>query len=229
MEYYLNKNYLKASADDCIARTSTVGVLNKEDLISEISKEGTGITPYEVEAIFKRLEVVVTESLRKGYSINTPLINISPSVSGIFDNWDDTFDTKRHKLNFKASSGVLIKQAAKQTKMHKIDPKKLIIDIFCFVNHNSEESNELHPNGIGELCGSHLKLDASDKKQGIFLMAKDGTENRVEVYVVNTHGRQIFQIPDNLTPGNYTLELRTLPNQGKRLHKGSLPKPLVVC
>lgn len=224
----MNKNYLKGAADDCTARTSTVGVLNKDDLISEISKEGTGITPYEVEAIFKRLEVVITESLRKGYAINTPLINISSSVTGIFADWDDTFDINRHKLNFRASSGILLKQAAKQTKMHKIDPKRLIIDIFCFINHNSEKSDDLHPNGIGEICGNRLKLDAADKRQGIFLIAEDGSENRVEVYVVNTNGKQIFQIPDNLTPGNYTLELRTFPNHGKRLQKGSLPKPLVV-
>lgn len=58
--------------------------------------------------MFKRIETVVTENLGKGYSINTPLINISPSITGVFNNWEDSFDGSRHKLHFKLSLGVLL-------------------------------------------------------------------------------------------------------------------------
>mgnify|MGYP003574390420 CR=1 FL=1 len=229
MEYYLTRNHLKSTPDVCAARPSTIGVLTKEDLIREVSKEGTGITPYEAESMFKRLETVVADSLEKGYSINTPLLNISPSVTGVFDNWGDSYDKTRHQLHFKATAGVLLKKTAEQTKMHKIDRKKVAIDIFSFTNHgNGEIADEMHPNDIGQLSGNLLKLDPSDENQGIFLIAEDGTEHRVSVYVANTNSKQIFQIPGELTSGNYKLELRAIFHNGKVLQKGNLPNSLTV-
>lgn len=229
MEYSLNLNYLTASPDDCIARPSTIGVLTREDLIREISKEGTGITPYETESIFKRLETVIVDSLKKGYAINTPLINITPSVTGVFENYEDSFDKNRHHLHFKMNSGVLLKRAAEETKMHKIDRKKVTIDIFNFIDYlNTETPDKLNPGSVGQLNGKLLKHDPSDLKQGIFLIAEDATETRVSVYATNTSGKQIFQIPATLVAGNYTLELRAFVNKGKVLRIGKLNKTLVV-
>ncbi len=229
MEYSLNKNYLTQTPDDCVARPSTIGIMSKEDLIQEVSQQGTGITPYETESIFKRLETVIIDCLKKGYAINTPLINITPSVTGVFVNYEDSFDKHRHQLHFKVRSGVLLKRAAEETKMHKVDRKKVIIDIFSFTDHlNVEASDQLQPGSVGQLNGKRLKLDATDENQGIFLIADDGTENRVSVYVTNTNGKQIFQVPADLTAGNYKLELRALINKGKVLQTGSLNKTLIV-
>ncbi|MCZ4696062.1 hypothetical protein DWB61_15200 [Ancylomarina euxinus] len=77
MEYSLNKNYLTPTPDDCVARPSSIGIMGKEDLIRKISQEGTGITSYETESLFKRLETVVIDCLKKGYAINTPLLNMT--------------------------------------------------------------------------------------------------------------------------------------------------------
>lgn len=229
MEYALNLNSLTATPDDCIARPNTIGILDREDLIREVSKEGTGITQYEAESIFKRLETVITDSLKKGYAINTPLLNITPSVTGVFENYEDSFDKNRHQLHFKVRSGVLLKRAAEETKMHKVNRKKVFIDIFSFTDHlNVDMSDQLHPGSIGQLNGKLLKLDPADLNQGIFLIAEDGTETRVSVYVTNTNGKQIFQIPADLTAGNYKLELRALVNKGKVLHVGNYDKTLIV-
>jgi hypothetical protein len=229
MEYSLNKNYLTLTPDDCVARPSTIGVMSREDLIREISQEGTGITSYETESLFKRLETVIIDCLKKGYAINTPLINIIPSVTGVFANYEDSFDKNRHHLHFKMKSGVLLKHAAEEIKMHKVDRKKVIIDIFSFTDHlNVETSDQLQPGSVGQLNGKLLKLDATDENQGIFLIADDSTEYRVSVYVTNTNGKQIFQIPGDLIAGNYQLELRALINNGKVLQTGRLNKTLVV-
>ncbi len=229
MEYSLSKNHLTSAPEDCVARPSPIGTLNKEDLIREISQEGTGITLYETESMLKRLETVVVNSLKKGYAINTPLLNISPSVTGVFENFEDSFDKNRHHLHFKVKSGVLLKRAADETKMHKIDRKKVIIDIFSFTDHlNVEASDTLKPGSIGQLSGKLLKLDTEDMNQGIFLIADDGTEFRTSIYVTNTNRKQIFQIPSDLVAGNYQLELRALINNGKVLQIGSLNKTLIV-
>ncbi|WP_461638070.1 DNA-binding domain-containing protein [Labilibaculum euxinus] len=228
IEYYLHLNALTDAPDDCIAKPSPIGVLTREDLIKECCAEGTGITPYEAESMFKRIETVVTENLEKGYSINTPLLNISPSITGVFTNWDDSFDGSRHKLRFKSSPGVLLKAVADSSKLHKIDRKKTIIDIYSFTDHSiGQETNSLLPNGVGELKGKRLKMDTSDENQGIFLIAEDGTEHRVAVYVTNTDSTQIFQIPE-LTAGNYELQVRCIAKNNKKLTIGYYDKTLSV-
>lgn len=228
VEYYLHLNALTEDPDDCIAKASPIGVLTREDLIKECCKEGTGITPYEAESMFKRIETVVVETLEKGYSINTPLINIAPSITGVFENWNDNFDVSRHKLRFKSTAGVLLKKAAEKTTLHKIDRKRAVIDIYSFTDHSAgKETDIVIPGGIGELKGKRLKLNPSDENQGIFLIAEDSTEYRVTVYVTNTDSSQIFQIPQ-LPAGNYELQVRNIPLNTTKLQMGSYINSIVV-
>ena len=226
--YYLSSNQLTEDPNDCVAKASPIGVLTREELIEECCTEGTGITQYEAEGMLKRIETVITKHLEKGYSINTPLINISPIVTGVFDGWDDSFDSGRHKLRFNATPGVLLKKAAEDSKLHKIDRKSTALDIYSFKDHTiGKESIILTPGGVAELKGKKLKLDSTDSKQGIFFIAEDGAEIRVAVYVANTDGTQIFQIPD-LAAGKYELQLRCLPKNNKKLSVGSFDKILTV-
>ena len=70
-------------------------------------------------------------------------------------------------------------------------------------------------------------MDTSDENQGIFLIAEDGTEYRVAVYVTNTDSTQIFQIPE-LTAGNYELQVRCIAKNNKKLTIGYHYKTLTV-
>ncbi|WP_321281812.1 DNA-binding domain-containing protein [Marinifilum fragile] len=229
LDYYLYLNSLTEAPNDCVAKPAPIRVLTREDLIKECCKEGTGITPYEAEGLFKRLETVITESLENGYSINTPLVNISPSITGVFDDFNDSFDGNRHKLRFKATPGVLLKKSAENTRLQKIDRKKSEIDIYSFVDHNLEkETNLIKSGNLAEIKGKKLKLDPTDDNQGIFFVAEDGTEHRVSVYAKNTDGTQVFQIPDGLEAGDYELVIRNIPNNSKKLYSGSFDKKLTV-
>ncbi|MCZ4696180.1 DUF4469 domain-containing protein [Ancylomarina euxinus] len=221
MEYFLNKNHLNKSQENFIGRTPAIGVINKAELIEEVAKEGTGITSYEVASIFKRLEIVMADLLKKGYRINTPIVNITPSIKGLFTDYEDSFDKSRHSLHFKTSSGVVLKQAAKETQLYKRDPINYHIDVFKFTNL-SEKGENLSPNAIGELRGNNLKLNPDDLKQGIFLLAEDGKEYRINIYAHNTKNKQTFQVPPDIAPGKYILELRSLPLNSSRLKKGRL-------
>ncbi|MCT4602592.1 MAG: DUF4469 domain-containing protein [Marinifilum sp.] len=228
IEYYLDLNPLTENPDDCSARTLPIRVLTRSDILEECCAEGTGITPYEAESIFKRIEKVIAESLEKGYSINTPLINISPSISGVFENWNDSFDPNRHKLKFNATPGVLLKKVAEETKVQKTDRRTSAIDIYGFKDHTIGSGSEIITSGgIGELKGKKLKLDPADSTQGIFFIAEDGKETRVAVYVSNTDTTQIFQIPV-LGAGKYKLQLRCISKNSKKLSVGSFEKVLTV-
>lgn len=66
----------------------------------------------------------------------------------------------------------------------------------------------LTPGGMGQIVGHRLKFDASDENQGIFFVAADGTATRVTVVGRNMPADLMFMVPDGLTAGEYTLEVR---------------------
>jgi len=201
MEYYLNRSYLTELADNCIARTSEVGSSGKNELITDILKKGKGRFRYEYKRSFKCLKMLISAS----------------------------FKMNLYKHNFKTSSDLFIERVLELTTKHRGDRNKFRIDIFSFKNHSCGIlSTAIYSGSIGELRGEFLKLDASDVNQGIFLIAEDGTEYRVGLYVTNTNSKQVFQIPGYLTAGDYDLELRTFLNPGKLLQKARLSKTLII-
>ncbi len=83
------------------------------------------------------------------------------------------------------------------------------------------------PGGTGRLAGDLPKFDRSDLAQGIFFLAGDQSETRVEVVDRNTSGQLSFLVPA-LAAGAYRLEVRTVLNSGQELHKGELKAVLTV-
>jgi hypothetical protein len=83
------------------------------------------------------------------------------------------------------------------------------------------------PGGMGQLAGEQLKFDPTDPAQGIFFVAADGSEARVEVVDKNTGGELIFLIPASLTSADYTLVVRSHLNFGE-LRSGNFNATLMV-
>ena len=94
---------------------------------------------------------------------------------------------------------------------------------------NSEARNSvLTPGGMGELVGHRLKVDPADDAQGVFFVTEDGAETKVAVLGRNKPANLMFLVPDSLTAGNYTLEVRAKIYSGEDLRVGALEVPLVV-
>ena len=85
----------------------------------------------------------------------------------------------------------------------------------------------LTPGGLGQIIGQHLKFDASQIDQGVFFVTPDGSFHQTGVVSNNTDGGLTVLVPISLTPGHYTLEVRTNLAQGS-LSRGSLETPLTV-
>ncbi|OGB67431.1 MAG: hypothetical protein A2Y94_10395 [Caldithrix sp. RBG_13_44_9] len=81
--------------------------------------------------------------------------------------------------------------------------------------------------GIGQITGHRLKFDPEDTKQGIFLVAEDGTETRITMVGVNKPSQLMFSIPSSLPAGNYTLEVRVI--FSSKLRSGKLTETLSVA
>ena len=227
--YYLKENPLSKEKRNCIAKVKAIRQVTKADLIKICCDGDCGISPYEVESVFNRLEYVLPKLMKDGCSISTPLININASITGIFDSWSDQFDSKRHNLHFRSTPGTLLRRATKEAHFRKRREVQDIVDIFSFTDHNQNASgNKMIAGSVAELIGKHMKFDSNDSKLGIFFIAADESETRVSVYVKNTDNTQIFQIPSTLQKGEYTMVLRCIPHNFKKIQICEFKKTLIV-
>ena len=99
-----------------------------------------------------------------------------------------------------------------------------------YVDVSSGESNAaLTPGGQGRLVGKLLKFDLDDPAQGIFFVAADGSETRVESVAWNGSSKHIFLVPA-LSAGEYELQVRAVWNSaGDDVRSGALLEPLTVA
>ncbi|RUT79806.1 DNA-binding domain-containing protein [Ancylomarina longa] len=227
--YYLKENPFKKGEDEFYGIPFTMGKMDRKELIKECAKEGSGITVPEAESMLSRLETVIGESLQKGFTINTPLFNIQPSIKGVFTGWHDVFDPQKHQIQFSISAGVLLKNYAQESKLHKIPPQKSVVNIINIKNHSENSTAQnIKKGSILEVNGQKLKYDITDSAQGIFLVGDDGIETKIRIVIKNTGGCQIFQIPLSLKVGNYILQIKTLPARYKTIKLGVYDETLRI-
>ncbi|MDR8392506.1 DUF4469 domain-containing protein [Aliifodinibius sp. S!AR15-10] len=76
--------------------------------------------------------------------------------------------------------------------------------------------------------GELLKIDPEDPDQGLFLVASDGAETKVEEFVENSPSKLGFRVPEGLASGEYTMEVRAKLHNTNELRVGTLKAPLAV-
>lgn len=136
----------------------------------------------------------------------------------MFTNKEDYFDKNRHRININVQSGPRLQKAIAKTATKKVaarerrpHPKKLKDFTTGSIN------DELTTGGSAELNGTMLKYDPEDSTQGIFLIASDGTESRVEQVLKNWPSLLLFVVPDHLSAGTYSLEVRSIVRRTTKL------------
>ncbi|MCV9385991.1 DNA-binding domain-containing protein [Reichenbachiella ulvae] len=228
IQYSLFSNHL-TEADDFIGIIQNQESKSLEDLIDEMIGRGSTVTKAEALSVLEEFHGAVERTLEAGYSINTDLFRISPSIQGVFDNQQDSFDRSRHYLRLNVTAGGRINPIAETLKPVKVEGQAPQPNPKTFRDFNSDTINEtLSAGGVGELRGSRLKFDASDQQQGVFFIAADGTETRATQYFRNKPSNVILGVPEGLAAGPYRLEVRTIFTNNKSIRKGSLLEELTV-
>src|SRR5699024_6524436 len=101
----------------------------------------------------------ITNILEAGGSINTNLMNVSASISGVFDNKLSRFDRSRHYVRFNINPGDRISGALAEIRVQKVDADKPKPAPELFKDLVSGTTNDtLTPGGIGEITGNLLKV-----------------------------------------------------------------------
>ena len=234
LKYCLRENLLTPAPDDYMAQAADVRSYTLDEIIDLMMEKGTTLTRADVAATLQVYGEVVSAIIKDGSAVNTPLMNTSMSISGVFDGANDSFDKKRHTVNLNITAGTLLRDAVIKVKCEKtegVSTDPYITEVTDIVT--GTVNTTLTKGGVVQLVGSRLKFDAKDAAQGIFFVPETGEAVRAAVIAENKPARLMAIIPADLAAGNYYIEVRTKilegNKSGKTLKTGRFNKALTVA
>ena len=233
LKYCLRENLLTPAPDDYMAQAADVRSYTLDEIIDLMMEKGTTLTRADVAATLQVYGEVVSAIIKDGSAVNTPLMNTSMSISGVFDGANDSFDKKRHTVNLNITAGTLLRDAVTKVKCEKtegVSTDPYITEVTDIVT--GTVNTTLTKGGVVQLVGSRLKFDAKDTAQGIFFVPETGNPVRAAVIAENKPARLMAIIPADLAAGTYYIEVRTkyanATKQLKTLKIGRFAKPLTI-
>lgn len=234
LKYSLRENLLTPAPDDYMAQATDVRSYTLDEIIDLMMEKGTTLTRADVAATLQVYGEVVSAIIKDGSAVNTPLMNTSMSISGVFDGANDSFDKKRHTVNLNITAGTLLRDAVTKVKCEKTEGASTdpyITEVTDIVTGTANTT--LTKGGVVQLVGARLKFDAKDAAQGIFFVPETGEAVRAAVIAENKPARLMAIIPADLAAGTYYIEVRTKilegNKSGKTLKTGRFNKALTVA
>ena len=233
MKYALRENLLTPAPGNYMAQVADVRSYTLDEIINLMMEKGSSVTRADAAAVLQVYGEVCALLVANGAALNTPLINASMSISGVFDGANDSFDRRRHAVNLNMTAGTLLRDALASVKCEKTqiastDP--YITEVKDVVSDTVNSA--LTKGGIVQITGSRLKFDAKDETQGIFFVPETGAPVRATVVAENKPARLTALIPQTLDAGIRYIEIRTklLDNNKslKTMKTGRFAKPLTV-
>ena len=233
LKYALRENLLTPQPNDYMAQVTDSRSYNLEQIIDKMIERGSTLTKADITAAMQVYTETVCSLLEEGLQINTPLINTSMSISGVFEGATDSFDASRHTVNINITPGTKLKETLAKVKTQKVEAAStdpFVTEVKDIVSGVVNEC--LTAGGILQAAGSRLKFDNTDEAQGVFLVPETGSAVRCGVVAENKPARVMAMIPADITAGTYYLEIRSKmvgsSKESKVLKTGRFSKPLSI-
>ena len=233
LKYALRENLLTAAPDDFMAQVQDVRSYTLDEIIDAMMQKGSTLTRADVAAVLQIYDEVCAAVIADGSALNTPLMNTSLSISGVFNGANDAFDKKRHTVNLNITAGTALKAALGKIKCEKtgtVSTDPYLSEVKDIVSGKVNEL--LTKGGVVQITGSKLKFDQKDTAQGIFFVPETGEAVRATVIAENKPARLMAIIPADLAAGTYYIEVRSKHSGGgkplKAVKAGRFAKPLTV-
>ena len=228
VSYVLRENLLTADPNDYVAGVISNQSVELESLIDRMIERGSTVTRADIFSVMEDLQGAIQGYLQEGSSITTPFANFTSSIRGVFNGSTDAFESGRHAVVPVVNPGARLRDFYRTgipvNKQEKSTKNPVLLE---YLDHNSGERNSIvSPGGIASIKGYRLNFDRADINQGIFFIAQDGSETRVENLGHNKPSQLMFMIPAGMASGNYILEVR-IEHRGS-IVSGRLPEQLTV-
>lgn len=229
IKYFLLENKLTENPDDYFARVQSTGAAELEDVVERILQQGSTVTRADIYSVMEDFFTTLERMVLEGRTVRTPVANFGISIKGTFDGPEDSFDANRHEINARVNPGrrlrATIRTRARPVKQESITRRP---NIMAFIDLETDARNDtLTPGAMGRISGHRLQFE-DVPEQGVFFIAEDGTETRVEAMGRNKPSELIFMVPDTLTAGDYVCEVRAPMYEDGDVRVDTLDDPLTV-
>ncbi|MDR1380957.1 MAG: DUF4469 domain-containing protein [Tannerella sp.] len=218
LEYSLHENLLTERKDDYAAQTHSKTVYTREEFINLMLQRGTLVTKTDIVAVLNDVEETVAYIVKNGGMVNLPLLNISFSISGVFDSVMDTFDPHRHKLHVNVGKGVLLRDVEKEVKLIKVNapsPQPQVLEVKDSISGRVDEI--LTSGGAVQIEGLNIKLAGDKDSVGLWFINEDGFQTQAVTIITNKPAQIIALIPQLADGANYQVKIFTQYSSGKNL------------
>jgi hypothetical protein len=207
-----------------IARTADL-----EQLVDRIMEHGSSVCRSDVLSVLEDYYQALENMLLDGWNVLTPGANYRLTIQGVFEGRGDEFDPARHQVTVQVAAGKRLRRSIPmRAQVERRLGKPPVPELSDYLDVTSGAVHSIvTPGGQGIVTGDKLKFDASDAAQGIFFVAADNTETRVESVAWNGIRKHIFLVPA-LSPGEYALQVRASFNDNGDVRTGALLDKLVV-
>lgn len=226
-QYFLVLNKMTPDPLDCRAQPVSKGSKSEDDIMDYMIDRGSTVTKAESKAVLEEFGAAMIYLLKEGYTINTPLFKISPSITGVFTDENDVFDANRHQFNLNINAGDRLAVVPQLIKLKKVEattalplPKKLT-DV-----GSGTQNSALTPGGVVKITGKRMKINPEAPEQGVYLVHSKQTF-KVASFVTSRPAELVFVLPDKMPAGDYTLEIWGEVNNNMRV--GRLEDTLKVA
>ena len=208
MKYYLVDNKL-TEEDNYSARILTERTVNQEALIEKMLSKRNLVSKTDIVAVLNSYYEEIIQCIKEGDNLNLPLVNIGYSISGVFETEDANFNADTHKLHVNLNGGKLISEIRNNIPLQKVPAPVTNTLINNVKDLTTQTTNtNLTPNSLFEVNGVRLKIAGDQPEVGLYFVAVDGTETKVDLLGQNSYKKILAQAPA-LAPGTYRIRIKT--------------------
>jgi DNA-binding domain/Domain of unknown function (DUF4469) with IG-like fold len=209
IKYYLQPNHITPDPNDQTARVQPNNTLGVDEIVKRIVKRGTTLTETDVRAVMRLAFEEIADAASEGNNVLLPLINIRPSIQGIFTSINDSYDATRHTIRASVTAGLQLNEKMKTSTVEKMGSSIVSPDIVDFQDVRTTTHTQASKGGIGIITGSELKFNPSNVAEGIFFVnIATNAEFKATEIAQRTESKLMFMIPTTLVAGTYYVEVR---------------------
>ena len=212
-EVYLRPNTLTKDNDrDCIADVhSHAQTQRNEDIAALITKERSEFRAETILNILNMRDKAVLTLIQDGLSFMDGVVQISPRVSGVWENENSPYDEKIHKRTVDMIPTADFRNALESITVKVLGAKETTAKIASVTDTATGLTDGTLTIGDDVLLeGEKLKVDEKDPLQGVFFVTEDGTEHKTERRLSLNKPTQILaRVPQNLPEGKVRVVVRT--------------------
>ncbi|MFA8451672.1 MAG: DNA-binding domain-containing protein [Bacteroidales bacterium] len=224
MDYTLYKNRFNPNAKQkFIARHTNIQRKSFDNLIKQITKQGSIFKEPETVAIIHEYWNTIKSYIEDGIEYQDDYIDLKLGISGPFDDENEGFNKKKHKVTVSLTPGGVLKKSTKHIEMHHVNPKLNVVKLERIAGFGMKENETtFKPKSIVEIKGQNLKIYSKNDKEGIFFHnVATQTEYQVENIYVNEPQTLVFMIP-TLDKGDYIVAINNSSRNGCKLRNASI-------